>query len=126
MPIKMSRIEIPVRLALAYYKAYNAHDVAAMIQLMSENCIVETSAPAPDGIVYSGKEAVTKFWQDFFHESPHANIKIEDVYGLGKRCIARWKCTWVDSDGKQQQVRGAEIFRTKDGLICEQLSYVKS
>jgi len=53
-----------------------------MMQLMSDNCIFENSAPAPDGAVYSGKPAVTQFWQDFFRASPHAHMDIEDILVL--------------------------------------------
>ena len=67
-PIRMSKIEGAIRVVLAFNEAFNRHDVAGMMQLMSDDCVFENTAPAPDGTVYSGKEAVTQFWQDFFSE----------------------------------------------------------
>jgi predicted SnoaL-like aldol condensation-catalyzing enzyme len=96
-----------------------------MMQFMSDDCVFENTFPAPDGEVISGKEAVTRFWQDFFRESPQAHIEIEEIFGLGLRCIMRWKYTWVDAAGEKGHVRGVDIFRLKDGLISEKLSYVK-
>ncbi len=121
----MSKIESAIRAVLAFNEAFNRHDVAGMMQLMSDDCIFENTAPAPDGTVYSGKEAVTQFWQDFFRASPHAHIEIEDIFSLGERCVMRWKYTWEDAGGKKGHVRGADLFRVRDGFITEKLSYVK-
>lgn len=124
-PARMSRIESATRTILAFNEAFNRHDVAGMMQLMSDDCVFENTAPAPDGTVYSGKEAVTQFWQAFFRDSPQAHIEIEEIFGLGARCVMRWRYDWVDAAGKEGHVRGVDIFRLKDGLICEKLSYVK-
>jgi predicted SnoaL-like aldol condensation-catalyzing enzyme len=92
---------------------------------MSGDCVFENTDPAPDGAVYSGKEAITQFWQDFFTQSPQAHITIEEVFGFGIRCIMRWRYDWVDAAGIIGHVRGVDIFRVQNGFICEKLSYVK-
>ena len=79
----MSRWESAIRLVIEFNEAFNRHDVAGMMQLMSEDCLFETTDPAPDGSVYSGKAAVTRYWQVFFHDSPHAHIEIEEIFTLG-------------------------------------------
>ncbi len=124
-PVRMSRIESAMRLVLAFNEAFNRHDVGGMMQLMSDDCVFENTVPAPDGEVYSGKEAVTQFWQDFFRESPQAHIEIEEIFGLDKRCIMRWRYDWTDAAGEKGHVRGVDIFKVQDGFICEKLSYVK-
>jgi predicted SnoaL-like aldol condensation-catalyzing enzyme len=125
-PTRMKRIETALRVVLDFNDAFNRHDVAGMMALMTDDCIFDNTAPAPDGTLYSGKEAVTRFWQDFFHESPHAHIEIEEAFGLGNsRCVMRWRYTWVDASGMQGHVRGVDIFKVREGLICEKLSYVK-
>jgi len=124
-PTRLSRLESAVRIVLEFNEAFNRHDVAGMMQLMSEDCVFESTNPPPDGAVYSGKDAVTQFWQDFFRESPQAHIEIEEIFGLGLRCVMRWRCDWVDAAEKKGYVRGVDIFQLKDGLIHEKLSYVK-
>ena len=124
-PIRMSKLESSTRVVLAFNEAFNRHDVAGMMQLMSHDCIFENTDPAPDGTVYSGKEAVTDFWQAFFRESPEAHIEIEEIFGLGERCIMRWRYSWVDRAGENGHVRGVDIFRVRNGSIREKLSYVK-
>jgi predicted SnoaL-like aldol condensation-catalyzing enzyme len=121
----MSRLESGMRLVLDFNEAFNRHDVAGMMLLTSDDCKFENTAPGPDGTVYSGKEAIAQFWQEFFQESPQAHIEIEDISSLGARCIMRWRYDWVDATGKKGHVRGVDLFQVKGGLISEKLSYVK-
>jgi steroid delta-isomerase-like uncharacterized protein len=121
----MSKSESGIRAVLAFNEAFNRHDVDGMMALMSDDCLFENTYPPPDGTAYKGREAVTKLWRDFFRESPQAHIEIEEIFGLGFHVVMRWKYTWVDAEGKQGHVRGVDIFKLKDGLISEKLSYVK-
>jgi len=121
----MSRIESSIRLVLEFNEALNRHDVPGMMKLMSDDCVFENTAPAPDGTAYTGKEAVTRFWRDFFRESPQAHIEIEEIFGMGLRCVMRWKYQWVDAAGSKGHVRGVDIFQLKEGLISAKFSYVK-
>ncbi len=124
-PSRLSRIESPLRLVLEFNQAFNRHDVAGMMQLMSDDCVFENTAPAPDGTVYSGKQAVTQFWQDFFRQSPQAHIEIEEIFGLGTHVVMRWRYDWVDQSGTRGHVRGVDLYQVKNGLIAQKLSYVK-
>jgi ketosteroid isomerase-like protein len=119
-PARMSKVEEATRCVLEFNAAFNRHDVPAMMALMSDDCLFENTAPAPDGTAYAGKRAVTQFWQMFFNESPQAHIEIEDIFGMGHHCVMRWKYSWGNG-----HVRGVDIFKIQDGLICEKLSYVK-
>lgn len=124
-PTRLSRLESTTRIVLQFNDAFNQHDVSEMMKLMSDNCIFENTTPAPDGTIYTGKHAVTQFWQDFFLHSPNAHIEIEEIFGLGMHCIMRWKYSWIDGNGNKGHVRGVDIFKVINGLISEKLSYVK-
>jgi ketosteroid isomerase-like protein len=119
--MKMSRVETGMRSGLQFYEAFNRHDVAGMMQWLSEDCLLETSEPGPAGIAYTGKEAVRRYWEDFFRNSPQAQIEVEDIFGLGMRVVARWRGVGGDEEG----VRGVDILRIKNGLISEILAYKK-
>jgi len=121
----MSKIEFAMRTVLQFNEAFNRHDVPGMMELMSEDCVFENTAPAPDGTLYAGKETVTQFWEAFFQESPNAHIEIEEAFGMGERCILRWIYTWIDGQGQKGHVRGVDIFRVRADRITEKLSYVK-
>lgn len=124
-PARLAKLETAMRTVLAFNEAFNRHDVDGMMQLMTDDCVFENTAPAPDGTRVVGKEAVAGFWREFFDASPQAHIDIEEIFGLGERCIMRWKCTWVDETEGSEHVRGVDVFRVRGGLILEKLSYVK-
>ena len=124
-PSRLSRLESALRLVLAFNEAFNRKDVAAMMELTSDDCIFEDTNPPPDGEKYQGKEALTQFWLDFFSRSPNARIEIEEIFGLGERCIMRWRYSWVEGSGNNGHVRGVDLFRVRNGLIVEKFSYVK-
>ncbi len=119
-PARLSKVEAGARIALEFNEAFNRHDVPGMMKLTTEDTVFENTHPAPDGTVYSGKAVVTQFWEGFFRESPNARIEIEEIFGVGNHCVMRWKYSWGDG-----HIRGVDIFKIRDGLICEKLSYVK-
>ena len=104
-PTRMSKIELATRLVLAFNEAFNRHDVARMMALMSEDCVYEHNAPAPDGTQYLGKESISQLWQDFFRESPEAHIEIEEIFGLGMRCVMHWRYDWTVPDHRSDRAR---------------------
>lgn len=124
-PVKTSKDEAAIHLVLEFNEAFNRHDVTSMMQLMSDDCVFENTAPAPDGTVYLGKAAVTDFWQTFFRQSSQAHIEIEEIFGLGERCIMRWRYSWIDEAGQPGHIRGVDLFRVRNGKIQEKRSYVK-
>ena len=65
------------------------------------------------------------FWETFFRESPSAHMEIENIFGLGIRCVLQWRYEWTNSAGDKAHLRGIDIFQVKEGLISEQLSYIK-
>ena len=120
-PVRMSEVESAMRAVLAFNQAFNRHDLTGMMQLVSGDCVFEGFVPAPDGAVYTGKDAIASYYEGLFNEFPDVQIKTEDVFGFGKRCVMRWKLAWGG-----EHLRGVDIVRVEDDLICERLSYAKS
>ncbi|UCH61476.1 MAG: nuclear transport factor 2 family protein [Anaerolineales bacterium] len=124
-PIRLSKFETAIRVVLEFNEAFNRHDVAGMMKLMSDDCVFDNTHPAPDGTLYTGRQAISRYWEEFFYGSPQAHITIEEIFGLGEHCIMRWKYSWVNAAGEEGYVRGVDIFQVRGGLIREKLSYVK-
>jgi steroid delta-isomerase-like uncharacterized protein len=132
-PARMDRIEAGVRTVMAFFEALNRQDLPAMLALMSEDCTFESASPSPGGKRYTGKAEISTYFVRMFEQSPQVHVKIEEAFGFGYRCIALWRLDWTDrpgSSGHPQQspagyVRGVDVFRVQDGLIREQLSYIK-
>ena len=119
-PVRMSEVESGMRAALAFVKSFNQHDMAGMMQLISKDCVFEDFLPAPDCAVYTGKEAIAGYYAELFARLPDVQIKAEDVFGFGRRCVMRWRLEWGE-----EHLRGVDIVRVEDDLIYERLSYAK-
>jgi uncharacterized protein (TIGR02246 family) len=107
-----------------FNQAFNAHDVDAIMASFTDDCIFENTRPAPDGTRVVGQEAMRAHWTTFFERSPQARFETEELFVAGDRCVVRWVYHWV-RDGQAGHVRGADLFRVREGKVAEKLSYVK-
>lgn len=102
-----------------FHDAFNAHDVAALELLITDDCVFEDTTP-PDGGRHMGRVAVLDAFGRFFADSTTARFEMEDLFTAEDRAVVRWRYTW--SDG---HVRGADLMRVRDGRVAESLAYVK-
>jgi ketosteroid isomerase-like protein len=107
-----------------FNEAFDRHDVDGVMHAMSDDCVFENTAPAPDGTRYVGQEAVRGFWERFFASAPDACFEYEDVFGAGDRAVVRWVYR-KQRDGRPWHLRGVDVFTVRHGKIVEKLSYVK-
>ncbi len=102
-----------------FAKAFDAKDVDAVMAAMTTDCVFEDTAP-PDGKRHEGAAAVRAAWTAFFAASATGVFTTEEVIDAGDRVVTRWRYDWGDG-----HVRGVDVFRVRDGLVAEKLSYVK-
>jgi ketosteroid isomerase-like protein len=107
-----------------FNSAFNRHDVAAVMDLMTEDCVFENTNPAPDGARVKGATAVRAYWEKFFAANPDARFEAEEVFASDDRCVVRW-IYHKTKDGKPWHLRGVDIFKVVDGKVAEKLAYVK-
>lgn len=100
--------------------AFNAHDVDAVMRLMTADCVFESTGPAPDGRRFDGQEQVRACWQELFDGTPSARFDLEELVAVDARAVARWVHHW---DGGH--VRGVDVFTVRDGKVAAKRSYVK-
>jgi len=108
-----------------FNEAFNRHDVDTVMRLMTEDCVFDTTTPAPDGTRFEGQEAVRGAWEALFASSPRATFDTEEMFACGDRCVVRWRYTWDPTNPDHSHVRGVDVFRVRDGRVAEKLSYVK-
>lgn len=109
----------PLTIVEAFGSAWGAHDLGATLALVTSDCAFESTEPGPDGTRYEGRDAIRKAWQPIFDDT-HAVFHAEETFGAEDRVVQRWRYSWVDG-----HVRGVDVFRVRDGLVSEKLSYVK-
>lgn len=108
-----------------FNEAFGRQDADGVMRAMTADCVFENTCPPPDGERHTGADAVRAFWERFFRSSPNAVFETEELFASGDRCVVRWLYRWVDGDGRPGHIRGVDIFRVREGLVSEKLSYVK-
>ena len=103
-----------------FNEAFNRHDVDGIMRLMTEDCVFESTSPAPDGGRFVGARAVRAVWENFFRSSPDAHFDAEEIIAAGDRCTIRWRYSFGND-----HVRGVDVIRVRDGRVAEKLAYVK-
>ena len=105
----------------SFTAALNAHDLDAVLALVSEDIVFEATSPAPDGTRYQGQAAVRQVWADLLESTPKARFFVEEQFSDGvDRAVVRWRYDWG-----QGHVRGVDIVRVRNGRLAESLAYVK-
>ncbi len=99
--------------------AWAAHDLEAALALVTEDCVFDSTGPAPNGMRYVGHEALTRAWGPIFADST-TRFEQEETFSADDRVVQRWRYTWNGG-----HVRGVDVFRVRDGKVAEKLSYVK-
>lgn len=108
-----------------FSKAFGSGDVDAIMALMTDDCVFEATGPAPDGARHEGAGAVRAVWEELLGQTRDAAFSEEESFVAGDRGVLRWRFDWTEEDGSPGHVRGVDVLRLRDGLVCEKLSYVK-
>jgi hypothetical protein len=121
--LKMEKAEEALRLAIAFVDRFNSRDARAVGELLHPDCVFEAAAPAPLGSRHSGKAAATAAIGEFFIALPGLRMETEEIYGMGRRAVLRWRLTGIP--GAEGGRRGVDLFTVRDGFIIELFAYAK-
>lgn len=113
------------RAAVARFTAaFDSQDIAAVLAAMTPDPVFESTL-APDGMRFEGQPAVRDAFAGFFAASPGASFETEEEFACGDRAVVRWRYTWQHGHELGGHVRGIDVYRVRDGLVAEKVSYVK-
>jgi len=105
--------------------AFNRRDLDAVMARVTDDCVFESTSPAPDGVRFEGADAVRAQWAKLFANTDDPRFETEESVVLGDRAVVRWTYSWREPSGDRGHVRGVDVLRLRDGKIAEKLSYVK-
>lgn len=117
----MDRLEAGIRLAAELVEAFNRRSPRAVESLLAEDFVLEPSRGAKS----LGKAEAVLLLEKRFAVHPEGTLAVEELIGLGPRCILRWAYTTGDGEGAGRVERGIVVLRTREGLVCEALAYRK-
>ena len=111
----------------AFADAWNRHDVDALMSLMSDDCVFESSA-GPDvcGTRYAGHEAVRAAFAEVWTTFPDAHWGNASHFVHGDRGVSEWTFTGTRADGTCVEVRGCDLLTFRGDKIALKNSYRKN
>jgi uncharacterized protein (TIGR03086 family) len=110
------------RVLVRFNAAFGSGDVDAALALVTDDIVFDSTSPGPDGLRYEGRDAVRTIWTQVL-TTPGMTFTEEESFVSGDRAVVRWRYAWTGSESGH--VRGVDVIRFRDGLVCEKLSYVK-
>ena len=109
----------PLEVVETFGKAWAEHDLDAALAMVTDDCVFDSTGPAPDGTRCIGIEAIRAVWRPIFDDA-NSRFEAEETFQADDRVVQRW-CYIFDGG----HVRGVDLFRVRDDKVAEKLSYVK-
>jgi len=119
----MTTSELSIAVVDRFNRAFNAHDVDALAECLTDDTVFEDTWP-PDGRRVEGKSAVVAHWRAWFARNPDATFEAEETIVADNRVIACWNYRKL-REGKPWHIRGVDIFTVRDGKVAAKIAYVK-
>jgi ketosteroid isomerase-like protein len=110
-----------------FEKGWNRHDVGALMEFMSDDCVFETAAgPDACGTRHVGRARVRDAFAGVFRTFP--DVAFTDVRHLvlGDRGVSEWTFTGTTGAGRKVEVNGCDLFTFREGKIAVKSSYLKN
>jgi steroid delta-isomerase-like uncharacterized protein len=115
-----------ISLLEAFGAAWNAHDLEALLSMVTDDCVFETAAGAhAHGNRFEGKEALRAAFPAAWQVWPDARWEEATHFVSGERGVSEWTFRGTARDGVATEVRGVDLFRFRDGKIAHKDTYRK-
>jgi ketosteroid isomerase-like protein len=89
-----------------------------LVDLIADDCVMEGTGPAPDGVIWQGYDACLAGWQGLVTDET-IRFETEHVDVDDDRAVVRWRIRGAED------YRGVNLMRVRDGRIVEALGYGK-
>jgi uncharacterized protein (TIGR02246 family) len=109
--------------ALAVVEKFGAawadHDLETSLSMITDDCVFESTGPAPDGVRHVGRDAIRAAWQPIFDDA-NSRFEVDDTVVAGDRVVQLWRYDWGAG-----HIRGIDVFRVRGDKVSEKFAYVK-
>ena len=117
-----------VRLALLerFAAAWNRHDIDALMDCMSDDCVFESAAgPEVCGTRFVGRDAVRAAFAQAWTTFPDAQWRQGSHFVFGERGLSQWIFTGTRVDGASIEADGCDLFAFKNDRIAVKSAFRK-
>jgi len=110
----------------AIMKAFNAHDLDAIMDFFAEDCAFDASrGPEPCGQRLVGKAAVREGLAARFSGMPDVHYDADRHWVSGDLAVSEWLVTGTTTAGKKVRVRGCDHWEFRGDKIVRKDAYWK-
>ncbi len=106
-----------------YNEAFRLHDPTLLDDLIADDCVIEDTSPAPDGMRREGGQACLTRWSELAADRA-LEFTPEAAEIAGDLAVQPWLLRWGNDEN--DRVRGVNLIRIRDGRIVEARGYVKA
>jgi uncharacterized protein (TIGR02246 family) len=108
------------------FVAFNAHDAAKVVSLMTEDCVFETAAgPEEYGARHVGRAAVKTAFENVWAAMPDVRWDVTGHFVAGDRAVSEWVFRATRADGARIEVQGCDLFTLRDGKVAAKRAFRK-
>lgn len=110
----------------ALFDAFNRHDSAGVVALMTEDCVFEGAA-GPDvyGVRFIGRAAVAAAFEGVWATFPDARWDVSRHLVLPDRGVSEWTFRGTRADNRRSEAEGVDLFAFAGGLIAHKRAFRK-
>ena len=103
----------------AFGDAFNRHDLDAIMELMTDDCVFASYAGRDvSGTRFEGRDHVRNGFAKIWAVCPDAQFGEARNFVCGDRGVSEWVFTGTTIDGQRIEVNGCDIFTFRDGKIA--------
>lgn len=108
-----------IKLLDNFAAAWNAHDIDALLECMTDDGIFYGSTGAePDGATFTGTDELRSSYSALWKTFPDAAWNDVQHFVSGDRAVTEWRFTGTKSDNSKVNIRGCDVFLIRDGKIA--------
>jgi hypothetical protein len=122
----MSSAETGTSRLHGFLDAFNAHDVDAIMEFFTDDCILDMPrGPAPGGLRLVGKDEVRKGIQSRLDGIPDIVYGDDRHFRCGDRGVSEWTIRGTRVTGEPIEVRGCDLLEFTGDKISRKDSFWK-
>jgi hypothetical protein len=108
---KMSNIDVMNAMTVAY----NAQDLDAMMNLVTDNCIMQKDRGE---VLVAGKASLREFYANGMKNSPKMKLHLKEHFSAGSALLVREIVTGFVIDGKESEFESSWGYQIVGGKIA--------
>jgi hypothetical protein len=101
----------------AFFETFNAHDVEAMVEWVSDDVRIIYVTENGDGSEVNGGDNLAQSMREYFVALPSAQSEILSVMVDGDHLAVRERASWTVANGEPKSQTALSVYQIRNGVI---------